>query len=248
MCTLVLAYRPDSDWPILIGANRDENIARPSLAPGRHWPDRPHVFAGKDLEAGGTWLGLSDHGMVAGVLNRPESLGPAPEKRSRGELVLMALDHADATTAAKALCEQNSDDYRPFNLVIADNRHAFWIRNSGTGKLAFWPVPPGISLVTAHDLNDLESGRIRTYLPRFRMAPLPEPSKNRWKSWITLLAARECDNRAGPTSAMTIVGKDGFGTVSSTLIALPSPRQKTAPIFRFADGRPDKTPFKDIAA
>jgi len=83
MCTLALAYRPDADWPILLGVNRDERIARPSLAPGRHWPDRPHVRAGKDLEAGGTWLGLSDRGMVAGILNRPESLGPAPHKRVR---------------------------------------------------------------------------------------------------------------------------------------------------------------------
>ena len=247
MCTLALAYRPDADWPILLGVNRDESIARPSLTPGRHWSDRPHVRAGKDLEAGGTWLGLGDQGMVAGVLNRPESLGPAPDKRSRGELVLMALDHADAPTAAKALAQENAADYRPFNLVIADQCHAFWIRNLGMGTMVCWPFPLGISLITAHDRNDLGSGRIRTYLPRFHVAPLPKPGQGRWETWAALLACREFDDEADPASAMTIVGKGGFGTVSSALIALPSPHQKAAPVFQFANGRPDETPFEDVA-
>src|SRR5437764_973522 len=96
MCTLVILRRPDHDWPVVIGANRDEMIDRPALPPGRHWPDRPEVTAGKDLLAGGSWLGLNDWGVAAAVLNRHGSLGPAPGQRSRGELVLEALDHADA--------------------------------------------------------------------------------------------------------------------------------------------------------
>jgi len=246
MCTLVLSYRPDTDWPILLGANRDEKIARPALAPGRHWPDSPHILAGKDLEAGGSWLGLGDQGMIAGVLNRPESLGPAPGKRSRGELVLKALEHADAATAAKALAALPASDYRPFNFAIADQRQAFWIRNLGSGRMECWPLPPGISLLTAHDRNDPGSHRIRTYLPRFQIAPPPDPDHGRWEPWAALLACREFDDAAGPESAMTIVGKDGFGTVSSALIALPSLGRKAAPIFRFANGRPDETPFEDV--
>lgn len=246
MCTLVLAYRPDTDWPILLGANRDENRARAALPPGRHWPDHPHVRAGKDLEAGGTWLGLSDRGMVAGILNRPGSLGPAPDKRSRGELVLAALDHADAARAARAIVKRDAGDYRPFNLVLADGEKAFWIRSLGTGQMECWPIPPGISLITAHDRNDLGSLRIRTYLPRFQVAPLPNPDHGRWETWAALLACHEHASEAGPESAMTIVGKDGFGTVSSALIALPSTRQTATPIFRFAKGEPGGTPFEDV--
>src|SRR5277367_5504997 len=95
--------RPGHDWPVIIGANRDEMLDRPAQAPARHWPDRPEVIAGRDMLAGGTWLGLSDFGVAAGILNRVGSLGPAPGQRSRGELVLEALDHADAPAAAKAL-------------------------------------------------------------------------------------------------------------------------------------------------
>src|SRR5215472_12933777 len=103
MCTVVILRRPDHRWPVLIGANRDEMIDRPWRSPDRHWPDRPEVVAGLDVLAGGSWLGINDWGVAAAVLNRTGSLGPAPDRRSRGELVLEALDHADAVTAAEAL-------------------------------------------------------------------------------------------------------------------------------------------------
>lgn len=247
MCTLVLAYQPKADWPLILGANRDEMTSRPALPPGRHWPDRPHALGGKDVEAGGTWLGLGNQGLVAGVLNRPDSLGPLPDKRSRGELVLMALDYEDAATAVKALAELDGRAYRPFNLAIADGYDAFWLRNLGEKAVECWPLPPGISLITAHDRNDPESMRIRTYLPHFERAHLPDPGRGHWEAWEALLSNREFDAEAGPTSAMSIVDEGGFGTVSSALIALPSPSQIGAlPIFRFANGRPDKTPFEDV--
>jgi len=78
MCTVVLLSRPGHDWPVLIGANRDEMADRPWDPPARHWADRPEVVAGRDRLAGGSWLGLNDRGLVAGVLNRVDSLGPRP--------------------------------------------------------------------------------------------------------------------------------------------------------------------------
>ena len=66
MCTLVILRRPGHDWPVVIGANRDEMAGRPWRGPGRHWPDRPEVTAGQDELAGGTWLGLNEHGFAYG--------------------------------------------------------------------------------------------------------------------------------------------------------------------------------------
>src|SRR5260370_23270655 len=105
MCTLVILRRPEHTWPVVIGANRDEMIDRPSKPPGRHWPDRAEVVAGIDLLAGGSWLGLNDWGVAAAVLNRQGSLGPAARPPSRGELVLEAPDHADAVPPAPALAD-----------------------------------------------------------------------------------------------------------------------------------------------
>src|ERR1700757_2134099 len=101
MCTLAILRRPEHDWPVIIGANRDEMIDRPAEPPGRHWPDRTEVVAGRDLLAGGSWLGLNDWGVAAAVLNRHGALGPAAGLRSRGELGLGALDPADAARAAQ---------------------------------------------------------------------------------------------------------------------------------------------------
>ena len=131
MCTVVLLRRPQAPWPLLLAANRDELQSRPWRPPARHWRDRPDVVAGLDVQAGGSWLGVNDDGVVAAVLNRVGSLGPAAGKRSRGELVLEALDHADAAAAAKALADLDPEAYRPFNLLIADARDAFWLRHAG---------------------------------------------------------------------------------------------------------------------
>src|SRR3546814_3215120 len=85
--------------------------------------------------------------VVAAILNRRGSLGPAPGKRSRGELVLEALDHADALTAAEALAELDPRAYRSFNLVVADNRDAYWLCNRGepdSRVVEVMPVPAGL--------------------------------------------------------------------------------------------------------
>src|SRR5258708_30300852 len=141
MCTLVILRRPEHAWPVLIGVNREEMIDRPSQPPGRHWPDRAEVVAGIDLLAGGSWLGLNDWGVAAAVLNRQGSLGPAAGLRSRGELVLEALDHADAVAAAAALTYLDPAAYRTFNLIVAHNPDAFWLRPDREGRVAAHPIP-----------------------------------------------------------------------------------------------------------
>ena len=95
MCTVVVDRRPGADWPVVLAANRDERLSRPWRPPARHWDDRPDVIGGFDDAAGGSWIALNDDGVAAVVLNRRDSLGPEEGKRSRGELVLEAVDHAD---------------------------------------------------------------------------------------------------------------------------------------------------------
>ena len=252
MCTVVILRRPGQRWPLLFAANRDEMLDRPWRAPGRHWPDRPHVVAGMDELAGGSWLGLNDDGVVAGVLNRPGSLGPAPGMRSRGELVLEALDHADAAAAARALVHLNPDTYRPFNLVVCDDRDAFWLRlaEDGPGQIEADEIATGLSMITAHDMNDPTSGRLRTHLPCFQAAPAPDPDDalNGWSSWEKILASPDDGGSGDPADAMAIVTDFGFATVSSALIALPPlTGSNRKPIWRFAGGRPGEVPYEPLA-
>lgn len=249
MCTVVILRRPGHEWPLLLAGNRDEMAGRPWKPPGRHWPDRPDVLAGLDESAGGSWLGINDHGVVATVLNREGTLGQLAGKRSRGELVLDALDHADAETAAEALSHLDGRSYRPFNLVVADNRDAFWLSLPADGaRVRVAPIPPGLSMMAASDLDDPAHPRIRFFKPLFQAATAPEPEPDDWSGWTQLLGCRIWDGDAGPRGAMCIVTPSGFGTGSSALVALPSmQRAGTPPRLLFAPGRPDQVGFDLVA-
>jgi hypothetical protein len=256
MCTVVVLFRPDHDWPILIAANRDERRDRPWRKPGAHWPDRPGIIAGLDERAGGSWLGINETGVVAGVLNRQGTLGPEAGKRSRGELVLDALDFADAGEAAVALSALDPRAYRPFNLVIADNRDALVVMHrDGTGALpiAVEPLQAGLTMVTALDADDPRSPRTRLYRPRFLSAAIPDPDRGSWSAWEALLGCRDQEKGSGPGGALYIDGvppddPGRFGTVSSSLIALPAiARAARHPIWRFASGPPENPAWGTIA-
>jgi uncharacterized protein with NRDE domain len=251
MCSIVLLRRPGHDWPLLLAANRDELVARASQPPGRHWPEWPEVIGGLDVAGGGSWLGLNDHGMVAAVLNREGTLGTQAGKRSRGELVLEALDHAEAGEAAGALADLHPDAYRPFNLIIADPRDAYWLRHGGDGEIRVHPIGPGFHMLTSAELDDRRQPRIRRYLPRFEAAAVPDPKTGDWAAWISLLRCRDAEVGAGATSAMTIapLPVDGgqFATVASSLIAVPAyPGFHCEPVFLHAHGPPDRAEFVPV--
>jgi uncharacterized protein with NRDE domain len=245
LCTLVILRRPGHDWPLILGANRDEMIDRPWQEPARHWPDRPEVVAGRDMLAGGSWLGINDFGVACAVLNRTGSLGPAPGQRSRGELVLEALDHADARAAAEALAALQPRAYRTFNLVVADNRDAFWLRHadpSGTLPVSVAPVREGLSMIAAGDIDD-DTPRLVRYHPLFAAAEAPDPAREHWADWERLLTA----DGAGAASAMRFRTERGFATISSAIVALPSIENGAArPRFRFAAHEPQQTPWHEV--
>ena len=251
MCTMVVLIRPGHDWPLLLAANRDEMIGRPWLPPARHWPDRPEVVAGLDELAHGSWLGLNDHGVVAGILNRFGTLGPSPDQRSRGELVLEALDHADADAAADALRHLDPRSYRPFNMIIADNQHAFWLRHAdahGRQPVSLRRLGPGLAMIAAGDLDDTETPRLKRYRPRFAAAPVPEPGGGDWSAWEALLADTETTPHDGPSGAMRFITDRGFATVSSALIALPATdRPGVQPVFRFRSWQPEASAWEEVA-
>ncbi|SIS74637.1 NRDE family protein [Insolitispirillum peregrinum] len=252
MCSIILLRRPTHPWPLLVAANRDEMRDRPWRPPARHWPDRPEVMAGQDTLAEGSWLGVNDHGVMAAILNRHGTLGPAPGKRSRGELVLEALDHADAVEAADALRHLDGRAYRPFNMVIADNRDAWWLKHSGRpdGRIEAFPLPEGLSMLTAFDVNDsTHDPRIAAALPRFASAPVPDPDNGDWRSWQMLLADRTSPTDDDPRHALCFMTEKGFGTSSSSLIALPAigTPAEVKPKWLFAAGAPDQVDYQPLS-
>jgi uncharacterized protein with NRDE domain len=247
MCTFVILRRPEHVWPVIIGANRDEMIDRPALAPGRHWSDRAEVIAGMDLLGGGSWLGLNDWGLAAGILNRHGSLGPDATLRSRGELVLEALDHADAVAAAAALTQLDPAAYRSFNLIVADNRDGFWLRHAGAGRIEAFPLHDGLSLIAAGDIDETDTRRLALARPRFEAAAPPDPDRDDWSAWETLLGDPSRPSGEPVNAALRFATGSGFATLSSALIALPAiGAGERRPRYRYAQWLPEPAPWREI--
>jgi hypothetical protein len=231
VCTVVVLIRPNQ---ILLAANRDERVDRAWDPPAAWWPDRPGVIAGRDRSGGGTWMGINRSGVVATVLNRPGTLGPAIGKRSRGDLPLMALEHTTAADAAQALTEQDAGLWRGFNMVLADRTAAWFVKGIGHGHPSAEPLPQGVSMVTALDPNDLDSPRTAVHLPRFQAA---EPT---WDAWRAILS----DWRGEAAEQLNVTPRGGFGTVSSSFVTIPATGD---PIWLFAAGPPHEAAFQAVA-
>jgi uncharacterized protein with NRDE domain len=226
MCSIILNITGDGTW---IGANRDEMVARAWEMPAEYWPG---IIAGRDTLAGGTWMGLNRAGVMAAVLNRVGTLGPAAGKRSRGELPLLALAHPTAGVAARSLARLDATAYRSFNLVLADASSAFLLRGLEHGRPRIEKLEEGVTMITAGEPNDTGLPRIARHLPKFRTAPFAE--------WGALLSAQG----GGPERALNIPEHDGFATVCASLVALP---RGGTPQWLFAPGPADRFDFSQLA-
>ncbi|CAO3419551.1 NRDE family protein [Azospirillum endophyticum] len=255
MCSVILLRRPDATWPLVVAGNRDEMTGRPWLPPARHWPDRPNVVAGLDELAGGSWMGLNDEGVVAVVLNRFGTLGPEAGKRSRGELVLDALDHADAADAARSFAHLDIRAYRPFNLVIADNRDAYLVVHRGANprhRPEVSSIPTGVHMLTAFEMDDPQDPRTAFYRPLFEHAAAPttdapDAESFGWGGWPELMGSRIWEGTPDERGAMDFQLPSGFGTSSSSLLAVPRvERPDLNPIWHFAAGRPHAVPYAPV--
>jgi len=243
MCTVLLLLRPADRWPLLIGANRDERLDRPFALPGRHWADRPRIVAGRDVLGGGSWFGVNDDGVVATIVNGMDRLGPLPGKASRGELVLRALGARDARGAADAIGALDAERYRGFTLLIADRTAAFALTGD-EHAIRVDALAPGHHMVTPDGVDAANSPRYASHFPAFRAAAAPDPSAGDWRSWADLL--RHADEH-DPHRAMTVVTADAFGTVCSSLLALPAAPQ-AGPVLLFANGPPTRAPYLPVTA
>ena len=140
MCLIIFAHRVAADYPLVVAANRDEFHSRATAA-ASYWPQQPDIFAGRDLQAGGTWMGVSRNGRFAAITNYrdPERTQPAP--RSRGELATeYLLGQSDTETFLHKLDSQGSE-YAGFNLLLGDGDKLWYTSNSG-GKTQL--LAPGI--------------------------------------------------------------------------------------------------------
>ncbi len=249
MCTLAIYFKAFADYPIIVAANRDEYLARPALPPTT-LAESPHIVGGKDLRASGTWLGLNEHGIVAGLLNRRNGASENdPNLRSRGLLCLDALHYPTARAAIRFVAGQNGRDYNPFNLLVASRDEAFVAYNR-QNQIEIVSLTPGLHLLTNLDVDDFECPRISRSRKHFeelcgRADFAGDPIAHR-EVLHRLLAdhSTQLDPRSGRPNSLCLHLGD-YGTRSSSLIFLGSRPEQVAHFF--AAGPPCTASYEPAA-
>ncbi|QDX41239.1 NRDE family protein [Salarchaeum sp. JOR-1] len=228
MCTLILAWRAFADAPVVVAANRDEAVDRPSTPPRvRDW-ERP-ALAPLDERAGGTWMGVTDTRLFVGVTNR-RAEGVSGE-RSRGLLVRDALGAESATAARdRVRAELDAREYDGFNLVLADADDAY--RLSWDGTLTAERLDPGVHVVVNTGYAPPERA------PAVRDA-LPAAGRDA-DDWLEGVKTVLRDHDVG---ACVHHEDRGFGTRSSSLVRISDGGDVR---FDYADGPPCRTEYAPV--
>jgi uncharacterized protein with NRDE domain len=137
MCLILLAWRAHAEFPLIVAANRDEFHARPA-ARAAFWDDHPGILAGRDLEAKGTWMGVSRSGRFAAVTNYRGGREPSAAE-SRGFLVTRFLEGAAAARAYVTDVAARGARYSGFNLLAEDGEELWWCSNRDSGPRRLEP-------------------------------------------------------------------------------------------------------------
>jgi uncharacterized protein with NRDE domain len=234
VCTLAIYYRMLADYPLLVAANRDEQYDRPS-APPQRLGSHPSIVAGRDLRAGGTWLGISEHGVLAAMLNRRINSGNAavPGARSRGLLCMDLLARRSAANADSWL-RTHSASYNPFTALVADRHDAFVSYNSQQG-IVTERLNPGLHVFSSAADFDLHSSKAdRAYQLFGAVTDVLRRSQEADRDAVAALHTVLRDHSLPPGSAdpgdAICVHRAGSGTVSATIALLPADFSS----FRFA--------------
>lgn len=218
MCLILIAWKAKPDYPLVVAANRDEFYRRPS-APAASWEEAPHVFGGRDLEAGGTWLGITHTGRFAAVTNFRDPAQPLGS-RSRG---LLTQDFLLGTNSPENYV--NFIDgalFSGFNLLVGDMENLYYTSNRAAQARK---LPPGIYGISNH-LLDTPWPKLTLAKSRFTQAleELPEEAP----FFALLLDRTIAPDEQLPSTGVSLewerilcpafIHSPGYGTRASTLL------------------------------
>lgn len=232
-------------YPLLVAANRDEQYDRPS-APPQLLGKEPRIVAGRDLRAGGTWLGVNEHGLLAAMLNRRINSQNVsfPDARSRGLLCMDLLARRSAADA-ESFFRDHQSSYNPFTALVADQKDAHVSYNVGK-KILTQKLEPGLHVFSSAAEFDLHSAKAdRAYSLFGQVGEKLRRNGGTKLETITALRSALADHSLPAGSAdpgdSICVHRDSSGTVSSSIV-LFSPSSARFEMFHCA-GAPCQNAF-----
>jgi uncharacterized protein with NRDE domain len=250
----VVAWRYDEQWPLVLGANRDEWLDRPTTAITVLQPEDPRILGGRDERASGTWMAVNEYGVVCGLTNRPMPDGPDPTKRSRGRLPLVAAGTRTAEEAAEALAgEVALGSYNPAWLLVGDRQSLHYLAVEPGESTEPQRLAPGLHVLenAALDVPSVKVDHVRAAVTGAEHSGVPL-----WNSLPALLRDHTVSNGSTDVprfpdgrerlmaSLAPCVHADGYGTRSSAMVRL-SEDPAELPELLVADGPPCEVPFVD---
>ncbi len=149
MCLLLISYQSHPKYKLIVAANRDEFYNRPA-EPAKFWKDHPSLLAGRDLQGGGTWLGVTKQGRFAAITNYRDMKNLKSDAPSRGELVTSYLINNDSPKIFSEKLLASADKYNGYNLLFSD-LNDFYYFSSQTKKSIV--LAPGIYGLSNHLLD-----------------------------------------------------------------------------------------------
>jgi uncharacterized protein with NRDE domain len=238
----MFAWRWRDDVPLVLAANRDELLTRPSDPP-LQLQDSPALWGGRDRLAGGTWLAVDPTGRVCAVTNRHPGgrLPPRdPARRTRGGLPTGTLGGGSDRAALDRMDELVAADYNPVNVLYLSRDTASWVGLDDEVGRAHDSLSPGVHVLTEQDPDDPTSEKTQRLAAAARNAAAQSSSADELRArFVEIL--RSHDRPRGPESAACI-HHEVFGTVSSATVVVTS----EGVTFDHAEGPPCVTPFHRV--
>jgi uncharacterized protein with NRDE domain len=247
VCLLIVASRVVEGTPLLIAANRDEFLNRPTSPFGTLSLGPPQVLGGRDQQSGGTWLTINGHGVFAGLTNQPLGENKDPTLRSRGELPLALAAHSTAQDAAADFVKRHDPlQYNGCWLLVGDRESLFFIDFTAATELTAVRLPPGIHILENKALGvpSPKAEHVRQLL-----GPLEGPPDAVLKGMIRVLSDHDVPEPTPdvPNTSANCIHLDGYGTRSSCVVRCGDDAEQP-PQCWVADGPPCTSEWVDVSS
>jgi uncharacterized protein with NRDE domain len=255
---LIALFQVVPGAPLMIAANRDERLDRPAVAMTVLREASPRILGGRDELAGGTWLAVNEHGVVAGLTNQPSAAGRDPSKKSRGELPLAFAAHREAAGAVAAVrLELDPAQYNPCWMLVGDGQSLYSVGVAGGAEPEVEQLGPGVHILENAPLRapSAKADLVRRLVRDGRAAQADQGPAGTQAVLDAVLRNHQPavpeprvddSGRVWPAEiSAPCVHTDAYGTRSAMTVWLP---QGGLPVVRVADDRPCEVPFRDVSA